>query len=369
MEAQKLEGLMSEGHFKTSFAPPSWYDGKKFAAGKKFFQENLFCVFLSHLFAILLVLSVPRILKPLIHSKKSDDPDKALKRYVSTIRIVMRWYEGDIWDTEDLAHKSIKFTREAHKFTAKKFNEKSADIDTDLTVFEKQITTSTSYYQAVREDLGKYRRCDNNNGSMVYVNQWDLSVVQYAFVGLIISHPDRFAMSHVTDEKLEGFLHFWRVIGYLMGISDDYNICSGNLVDTRQKLRSLEREEILPCFSNVDATFEYMGSALTKGMNSAIPFISFPTILQYLIDVLGGDTYNLRKRLTLRESLISKLLRFIIYFLNFNFFKNLLGKIFLGCLDSIEGCPSWLFNKLWKPQTIIEPSKFSKNFRIFHSNL
>ena len=120
METHKLEGLKSEGHFKTSFSPPPWYDGKKFASGKKFFQENLFCVFLSHLFAILLVLSVPRILKTLVHSKKTDEPDKALKRYVSTIRIVMRWYEGDIWDTEDLTHKSIKFTREAHKLTAMK---------------------------------------------------------------------------------------------------------------------------------------------------------------------------------------------------------------------------------------------------------
>ena len=84
---------------------------------------------------------------------------------------------------------------------------------------------------------------------MVYVNQWDLSVVQYAFVGLIVSHPDRFALSHVTDERMEGFLHFWRVIGYLMGISDDYNICGGNLQDTRQKLRAIEEEEILPCIS------------------------------------------------------------------------------------------------------------------------
>ena len=32
----------------------------------------------------------------------------------------------------------------------------------------------------------------------------------------------------LSPEDMDAFLHFWRGIGYLLGIEDKYNLCNGN---------------------------------------------------------------------------------------------------------------------------------------------
>lgn len=58
------------------------------------------------------------------------------------------------------------------------------------------------------------------NGA-AYISQRDLALTQFGFMGLVVSKNTNLGMSGSVDE-IEGFIHFWRTIGYFMGIEDRY---------------------------------------------------------------------------------------------------------------------------------------------------
>ena len=118
----KQKGLTTHGCFGARIAKPVWFDVIKFNRGQKFFKDNIISVFLSHLFSIAVVLSVPRILLALMYTNNSSTPKSALVRYISTIRIIMHWYVGNLWDGESDSQKSLLYTIKIHKAVAKSLN-------------------------------------------------------------------------------------------------------------------------------------------------------------------------------------------------------------------------------------------------------
>lgn len=119
---QLLEGLDAPGDSGNPPQKPPWLDMELFERGRKFYQRYLFCVFISDLVALLCMFGVGRILRPLIYTRRSDTPFKALRRYVSTISRVVLWYSGDLWRPDDPAHKDILQVRRIHASAAATFN-------------------------------------------------------------------------------------------------------------------------------------------------------------------------------------------------------------------------------------------------------
>lgn len=54
----------------------------------------------SKLIGLVLVLSIPTILDVLILSKKSSEPYTAFRRYLDTLRHMIRWYKYDVKNFE-----------------------------------------------------------------------------------------------------------------------------------------------------------------------------------------------------------------------------------------------------------------------------
>ena len=52
------------------------------------------------------------------------------------------------------------------------------------------------------------------------IYQKDMVITQFAFVGYVLVMPKTVGLAHATPEDQLGFHHFWRVTGYLLGISD-----------------------------------------------------------------------------------------------------------------------------------------------------
>ena len=358
IDTLKWKGLSRAGNFGTNVSKPHWYDDAKFARGQKFFQENIICVFLSHLFSIVVVLSVPRILKALMYTKKSGTPESALKRYISTIRIVMHWYNGNLWDCKSDSQRSLLYTVQMHKQVADALNSKESQE------FKREkAEPKTDFYKAVRVDLRSCQRQTTNSepADLIYFNQWDLQLVQFSFVGPLVNHPERYGLKGVSQEDLTAFIHFWRVAGHLMGITDEFNICDDSLEQTKKNIADIEQKEILPYFSSVDARFELMASALMEGLSNFMPFVSYPCILLYLLETMGGQTKHLHKRFTFKEKLLDFVFRFAILAIKYSFFvKHVCGVLFKLRLDLIEGkAPRWLPIYL-QPNKRIKPTLFSR---------
>jgi len=56
------------------------------------------------------------------------------------------------------------------------------------------------------------------------INQEDLAGTQISFSSTVIHGCDKLGIL-LTDEEKEDYTHMWRYIGYLMGITDEYNPC------------------------------------------------------------------------------------------------------------------------------------------------
>lgn len=52
-------------------------------------------------------------------------------------------------------------------------------------------------------------------------SQTDMVVTQWAFFGLVLTHGSQFGLQ-LTREEEEGLIHFWKTIGYLLGIEEKY---------------------------------------------------------------------------------------------------------------------------------------------------
>jgi hypothetical protein len=52
------------------------------------------------------------------------------------------------------------------------------------------------------------------------MSQYDMIVTQFGFFGFALQNPRYFALTNEPVENWEGLLHFWRTIGYLLGIDE-----------------------------------------------------------------------------------------------------------------------------------------------------
>lgn len=57
----------------------------------------------------------------------------------------------------------------------------------------------------------------------VPMHQQSLALTQYSFVGYVILFPDRLRIT-APDHELWAFNHLWAVIGYALGIDDEFNV-------------------------------------------------------------------------------------------------------------------------------------------------
>jgi len=65
------------------------------------------------------------------------------------------------------------------------------------------------------------KELNSGDAKLEFLSQTDLSYTLIGFVGPILLRPTMFGVSE--NEDMTGFVHRWRVLGYLHGIEDKYN--------------------------------------------------------------------------------------------------------------------------------------------------
>ena len=234
----KQSGADVSDSFSDSRLPPAMPDGfdlHKFNKGKKFFQDNIFSCTFSMLASLISGLSVINLLKPLVFTEQSDSPIKALRRYFMTFRHVLFWHFGNVWDSSSNAYKSIEKVRTMHNSVRKKM---------------------------MGGEDGR------RNVQSMPLSQYDMSLVQCGFMGGIVMYPESAGIQS-TMEDLSDYCYFWYGIGYLLGITDENNICSGDVAETISICKEIETDILLPSLKNPAEEFYPMAKALIDGMNLA----------------------------------------------------------------------------------------------------
>ncbi|XP_068232748.1 uncharacterized protein [Palaemon carinicauda] len=249
-ECYLLKDLQRDGSDRPSdclnpmYPPPSWFDKEKFRRGQKWFHNNFLCVIVSNLVGLLCLLSCENILKVLVYTRRSTTTDQAFKRYLHTVNHVRLWYSQDIFDRRTRASKSIYLVRRMHTVSHK----------------------------------------DARDAQIAMPSQVDMVVTQWAFFGLALTHGQQLGMKATrTDE--EALIHFWRTIGYLMGIEDRYNLAFGSLDEVKRNCHAILHQIIVPSMQTPPEGFGVMSAPLLEGVHRIVPpadpsaFMAFSKVL------------------------------------------------------------------------------------------
>lgn len=92
---------------QANFARPHWFDRRKFATGVETGREYFFSIFTAHLSGLVILVYNQSILETLISTGNSQNVLSLFKRYFNTAVHVKRWYDGDVFDSQDSAFSSI----------------------------------------------------------------------------------------------------------------------------------------------------------------------------------------------------------------------------------------------------------------------
>nr|XP_045599935.1 uncharacterized protein LOC123759114 isoform X2 [Procambarus clarkii]XP_045599936.1 uncharacterized protein LOC123759114 isoform X2 [Procambarus clarkii]XP_045599937.1 uncharacterized protein LOC123759114 isoform X2 [Procambarus clarkii] len=305
---QLLEGISYPGVSDNPPQPPPWLDREMFNRGRKFYQRYLYCLCFTDLLSLVMTLSAERALKPLIYTGRSDTPIKALRRYFSTLLHLITWFTGDVWEPSHPAHKDILAIRSIHCKLAQTFNNSACNekLSTISVAKKGHEEPADSLNSAIRQDLQRVAEdtlpTETSDGPVVYINQLDMSLTQYAFMGLVVAHPEKLGTGSATEEEMAGLIHFWRGLGWLMGIEDQYNFCSGTVAETKALCLEVERLIFIPLLAKVDWNYEHMATSLIKGMSYIVPATSYPAMFRYLAYTLDIAVPTFVSKMSYRHS-------------------------------------------------------------------
>lgn len=47
-----------------------------------------------------------------------------------------------------------------------------------------------------------------------------MALTQFGFIGYALARPNEIGVYKATREELEGLIHIWKVVGYILGVED-----------------------------------------------------------------------------------------------------------------------------------------------------
>lgn len=57
------------------------------------------------------------------------------------------------------------------------------------------------------------------------IAQASMSATQFGFMGYALIRPHLLGIKHDNDDDRRAFVHFWAVVGFMLGIKDEFNMC------------------------------------------------------------------------------------------------------------------------------------------------
>ena len=246
---------------------PKWYDAERFQRGQAFMKSYKYGVLISYLFAIMVGFTVDSLTNALIYTGESVGPAKARKRYMQTLSHLIKWHEGgDIFDPDSAAGSSILKIRRIHHHVRKQMSRES---------YQEKSHTETDSEQILIQP-----------GKILPMNQFEMALVQSGFIGVILLQPVACGVS-ASEKELEDYVYFWRVIGWCLGINDDYNMCALNMEIACSISKEIQDEIIVPGLKNQTPHFKLLSTDFVEGMQAIAPGLNQPAVFKYLFPKMG----------------------------------------------------------------------------------
>lgn len=260
---KKLVDLSSQD--KLDLRPP-WFDDLKYIKARDAIRKYQVGVEFSSLTGLILILQVPDAIEPLLATGNSKDVPSLFRRYLATVIHVRSWYTDNIFDPSSKGYRSIRQVRGMHKRIQNLMNE-------------------------------KYKTLDLYGNSRVWLNQYDMSVTQFAFAGLALAYPEKCGLVAASEEELELINYYWRILGYMMGLDDRFNSCQfDNYSDIRSYNRLILKQEFVERFDREPCDLGLrMTQAICAALKEYLPLVTFNSLAIWWSDVLKFNGYKIEE--------------------------------------------------------------------------
>lgn len=127
------------------------------------------------------------------------------------------------------------------------------------------------------------------------ISQKDMSIVLFVFMGFPLLMPNKFGIVG-KREQFEAFNHFWRVIGYMLGMHDKFNCCGATLDVTLGRLEAIRADMLLPALTVEHPDYESYARIATEGLWCMNPIDSYYDSLMFMIKrAVGVPGYHFFK--------------------------------------------------------------------------
>lgn len=122
------------------------------------------------------------------------------------------------------------------------------------------------------------------------INQADMAITQYGFMGFSMLSKDNIG-TQMTEQELDDYCHFWRVLGWVLGIKDEFNICAETYEETLERLEVVRTEYLRPNLKNPPTEFDDMTKYVTNGLWCFNPADSYASIIFAIKRMVGVEGY------------------------------------------------------------------------------
>lgn len=102
---------------------------------------------------------------------------------------------------------------------------------------------------------------------------------------MTVLYPQKFGIN-ISDYDLECLLHFWRGIGYLLGVTDQFNLCGqGSLEEVKLICKSILNNEIIPSYKECPDSCE-MSKGIILSVKPYIHLLTWESFEKYISEII-----------------------------------------------------------------------------------
>lgn len=177
---------------------PDYFDEARFKVAQVTCQKYYSNISLASTTGLISLVQIESILVPLLKTGRSRTVANLLDRYIDTALYIRKCYETDFYKNSSKGWESILLVRSMHQRVHKLMMavERPAKIGF------------------------------NSESDVLWVNQYDMVLTQFAFIGLFLLKPAKCGAYHATTEELSNVAYYWRLISYYFGIEEQFNLFS-----------------------------------------------------------------------------------------------------------------------------------------------
>ncbi|XP_072751893.1 uncharacterized protein [Anoplolepis gracilipes] len=198
---------------------PEWYNEKLFKEGQNYYKRNMLLAEMTYVIGLVTILAVPTIQQILKCTNRSSTPCAAFKRHLESQLHVFNIVMCDPNDVHSNWYKTINVIRWRHNMSTK-------------------ISKKANFKGILQRDM---------------------AFTQCALLAYIFILSKYFGLCNKLKEE-EGINHFWRVIGYIIGIPDILNICRKSTIETRELCQKIVNNVFANYLNNVSSDFYHLTS-------------------------------------------------------------------------------------------------------------